>query len=61
MGDPSSEIIDEPIRIRYDGLDATNHELELGSLAESLRGLSRIISVTGNFVATGRYVGSGPV
>ncbi|GGE18293.1 hypothetical protein GCM10011390_41830 [Aureimonas endophytica] len=48
--------IGDGLLIRYDGLDAANHEIELGSLAESLKGLSRIIGVTGNFVATERFV-----
>lgn len=49
-------IVDEAITIRFDGLDADAHEIEIGALAESLRGLSRIIGVCGNFAATNRYV-----
>lgn len=52
----SRDAIGTPILIRYDGLDAEAHEIELAALAESLRGLARIIAVTGNFAATGRYV-----
>jgi hypothetical protein len=48
------EII-EPIPLRYDGMDAENHEIELASLGESLQGASRIISVVSNFVVTGEY------
>jgi hypothetical protein len=51
-----SEYIDAPIVIRFDGLDADQHEIDLSLLAESLKGLSRIIGVAGNFVATGHYV-----
>ena len=41
--------------LRFDGLDAERHEIDLGDLAESLRGMSRIIAVTGNLAATGRF------
>lgn len=45
----------EPIRIRFDGMDADRHEIELASLAKSLSGLARIIGITGHFAATGQY------
>lgn len=48
--------IAEGIPIRYDGMDAARHEIELSALAESLKGLSRILLVAGNFAATERYV-----
>jgi hypothetical protein len=48
--------LSEPIVIRFDGLDAEKHEIELGSLAESLRGLSRIITVTSHFALTQELV-----
>jgi hypothetical protein len=50
MADETSLI--EPVRIRYDGLDADNHEIELSLLSESLHGISRIISVCSNFAVT---------
>lgn len=53
---PPSRAFAEPIRIRYDGLDAERHEIELSSLADSLKGLSRILGVAGNFAATEKYV-----
>ena len=43
------------VPIRYDGLDAEAHELDLFALGESLQGAARIISVVGNFVVTGKY------
>jgi hypothetical protein len=46
----------EAIHIRYDGLDAERHEIEISALAESLRGLSRIIGACGTFAATERVV-----
>lgn len=46
----------EPILLRYDGLDAARHELEMADLAESLRGLARIIGVCGNLAVTHRFV-----
>ena len=57
MGDINQyEPIVEPIFIRYNGLDADRYEIELTSLAESLKGLSRIIGVTSNLALTERYV-----
>ncbi len=54
---PSSEMEGfQPILIRYDGLDAGRHEIEMGSFAESLKGLSRILAVTANFAGTQRWV-----
>lgn len=47
---------EEPLIIRYDGMDAKRHELELSSLAESIKGFSRIISVAANFAATEKFV-----
>jgi len=47
-----SDILGEPIIIRFDGLDAKNHEIELAALAESLAGLSRIIGASGHFAIT---------
>lgn len=49
-------ISDDPIIIRYDGIDADHHEIELGALGESIKGLSRIIGVAANFAATQKYV-----
>ncbi len=45
-------LIRHPVR----WLDAERHEIDLNDLAESLRGMSRIIAVTGNLAATGRFV-----
>jgi hypothetical protein len=44
--------IGEPIIIRFDGLDADQHTLELTALADSLAGLSRIIAASGHFALT---------
>lgn len=45
-----------PIVIRYDGLDADAHTIELSALADSLKGLSRIVGVSANFAATQRHM-----
>ena len=45
------ETLFPPIVVRYDGLDAERHEIELGALGESLQGVSRIIGVAANFAA----------
>lgn len=52
----AADALGEPILIRYDGLDADRHEIEMAALAESLRGLSRIIGVCGNLAAAGKFV-----
>lgn len=46
------DAIGSQIKIRFDGLDADRHEIELSALATSLSGISRIIGVSGNFAAT---------
>ena len=38
------------------GLDTDGHEIDMGLLAESMKGLSRIIGVAGNFAATGKVI-----
>jgi hypothetical protein len=43
------------IPIRYDGLDAERHQIDLYLLGESIRGLARILAVTGHFLSTGTY------
>lgn len=48
--------ISASILIRYDGLDADRHEIDLGDLGDSLKGLSRIIAVSGNLAATDKFV-----
>jgi hypothetical protein len=45
----------EPILLRYEGIDAAEHEIELASFGESLIGMSRIVAVSSNFVITGDY------
>jgi len=43
------------IPIRYDGFEAEKHQLSLRELAFSLQGVSRLLSVLGHFIITGRY------
>lgn len=45
-----------PIIIKYDGLDATSHVMDMGELAVSLKGLNRIVSVAGTFAVQQRLV-----
>ena len=45
----------EVISIRYDGLDAERHELDLHALGDSLKGIARILGVAGHFAQTGQY------
>lgn len=44
------------IVIRYDGLDADRHTIEIGALADSLKGLGRIIGTVGTFAATDKLI-----
>lgn len=48
--------IGEEIIIRFDGLDADDHVIDLSLLADSLKGFSRIIAVAGNFAATEKFI-----
>jgi hypothetical protein len=46
------EFIDEGVIFQFDGLEADRHELELGALAEAMRGMNRIVGVCGTFAIT---------
>lgn len=52
----STDIFGDEIIVRYDGLDADRHEIDMALLAESLRGFARIIGVAGNFAATEKII-----
>lgn len=54
-----SELFD-PILIRYDGLDAEKHEIDLALLGESLKGGSRLLGIAGHLVLKGEYVSRAP-
>lgn len=44
----------KPLLIRYDGLDADQHQIEIDDLAASLKGIGRIIGVVATFAVTQR-------
>lgn len=44
-----------PFEIRYEGLDAEDHRIDMAALAESLDGFSRLYAVIGHFISTGQY------
>ncbi|MBB5709306.1 hypothetical protein [Sphingomonas xinjiangensis] len=46
----------DEIIIRYDGLDAANHSIEIDALGDSLKGLGRIIGVAATFAITEKLV-----
>lgn len=50
----------EPIIIRYDGIDAEHHEIDLALLGESLKGGARLLAVAGHLATTGIYVSRTP-
>ncbi|MGM0543807.1 MAG: hypothetical protein ACQERP_08035 [Pseudomonadota bacterium] len=41
--------------IRYEGLDAERHQIDMMSLGESLQGFGRIYAVIGHFATSGQY------
>lgn len=47
----------EPIQIRYEGLDAANHALEMHLAAPSISGIAQIARVAADFALTHDYVG----
>jgi len=51
----TESLLGEPIIIRFDGLDADRHEMELVGLSEALDGLARIIAASSNFAITQEY------
>lgn len=51
----TDSLLGEPIVIRFDGLDADRHELELVVLAEALDGMARIIAASSHFAITHEY------
>jgi hypothetical protein len=53
MGDA---LIETPVIIRFDGLDAAHHEIEIQAFAKSIKGFGRIIAVAANFAATENFV-----
>jgi hypothetical protein len=45
----------EPIILRYDGLEAANHQLDLAQLGHSLQGAAQLLGTAASIVATGEY------
>lgn len=45
----------EPIKIVFDGLDAENHQVELGALGIALQGASKLLGSGGQVALTGRF------
>lgn len=52
----SDHAVSEPLIIRYDGMDADQHVIEITAFGESLKGMGRIISVAANFAVTEKLV-----
>lgn len=49
------QIENTAISLRFDGLDADAHEIDLFALGEALQGFARIISTVGHFAVTQTY------
>ena len=50
-----TEIKFDPIQIRFDGLDAENHKIDLAQFGKSALGISKIMATTAQFIVTGNY------
>jgi hypothetical protein len=57
---PKDALFPEPIIIRYDGIDAAGHQIDLALLGTSLQGASRLIGVAAHISLTGVYVSRSP-
>lgn len=50
----STLVFEELITVRFDGLAASGHSIDLGELSESLAGINRIVTSASNFAVAGR-------
>lgn len=53
MSDPFPTF--QPVFVRYDGLDAEKHEIDLFEFGKSAQGLAKIIATVADFSITGNY------
>jgi hypothetical protein len=44
-----------PVVIRYDGMDADGHVIDLGLLGQSIQGASKLLGSAGSIVLTGQF------
>lgn len=49
-----------PIMIRYDGLDAEKHQVDMALLGQSLQGAARLIGISAHIALTGQYIRRSP-
>jgi hypothetical protein len=49
-----------PVIIRYDGLEADRHVIDLGLLGQSIQGASRLLGSAGSIVVTGEFAKNTP-
>ncbi len=49
------EIRFDPVHIRFDGIDAESHKIDLAQFGKAALGISKIMASTAQFVATGNY------
>lgn len=47
--------LDATITLRFEGIDAANHEIDLFAFGECLKGIARISATAGHFAATQEY------
>lgn len=50
----------DPIVIRYDGLEADGHVIDLGMLGQSIQGAARLLGSAGSIVVTGHFIKQTP-
>jgi hypothetical protein len=49
------KLVFEPIRIRYDGIDAEGHQIDLAELGKSAMGLSKILATVADVAISNNY------
>lgn len=45
----------DPIILKYEGLDASDHQLDLGQIGQSLQGAAQLLGTAASIVSTGEY------
>lgn len=60
MEEPDDGRVFTSIRIRYDGIDASHHQIDLQQLGQSLQGAARLIAVASHITLRGEYVSRAP-
>ncbi|WP_148283407.1 hypothetical protein [Reyranella massiliensis] len=60
MEEPNDGRVFTAIRIRYDGVDASHHQIDLHQLGQSLQGAARLIAVSSHIALREEYISRTP-